>query len=58
MGKHEKQAVIMPVLQGQSCYYSDFNLRIQFMDFIDKVGYIMIIRSRECLNHVKRVYGL
>ena len=28
MGKHEKQAVIMPVLQGQSCYYSALNLSI------------------------------
>ena len=27
-GKHEKQAVIMPILQGQSCYYSALNLSI------------------------------
>ena len=27
-GKHEKQAVIMPVSQGHSCYYSALNLSI------------------------------
>ena len=48
----------MPVLQGQYGNYSALNLRLEFMNFIDMVGYILVSRSRERLNHMKNIYGL